>query len=124
MPDPQDTLNNLTSSKDRLSQISDMADAIKSGAMPPSDAFKIPDQVTAAQGMLDGLSSSPEVDGAKDSLDNAAKAASALKDEAMQKMPEPVGTAKDALTGLGQEVAESGAPIKDISGSLPGLKAP
>src|SRR5437868_10521294 len=124
MPDPQETLKNLTSSNDQLSQISDMADAIKSGAVPPTDAFKIPDQVTAAQGMLSGLGGSPEVDGAKDALDNAAKAASALKDEAMQKMPEPVCTSKDALTGLGQEVAAAGSPIKDIAGSLPDLKAP
>jgi ABC-type transporter Mla subunit MlaD len=124
MADPKDTLNNLVGSKDQLAQVSQIANGITSGAMPPSEAFKIPDQVSAAQGMLDGLQGSAEVDNAKDALDNASKAASALKDEAMQKMPEPVGQAKDALTGMGQEVVAAGAPIQGISASLPDLSAP
>src|ERR1700757_590154 len=98
MPDPNDTLKSLTNSQDQLDQVSQIADGIKSGAMPSTDAFKIPDQVNAAQGMLGGLNAGPDVDNAQDALNNAAQAAAALKDEAMQKIP-PVTGAKDALTG-------------------------
>lgn len=124
MADSTDILQNLASSKDQLAQVSKITDGLKSGTLPASDVFKIPDQVNAAQGMLADLQGGAQLDAAKNALDNAAQAASSLKDEAAQKLPEPVLSAKDAMSGLGKEVGSAGDPLKSIAGSLPQLKLP
>lgn len=125
MPDPKDTLNNLASSKDQLAQASKIAEGVKSGALPAADAFKIPEQVAAAKGMLADLGAGiPGLDAAQDAMDGAFSAAGALKDELAQKLPEPVMTSQNALKVLGQEVNAAGEPLKAIAASLPQMKAP
>ncbi|HEY2380029.1 MAG TPA: hypothetical protein VGK48_02495 [Terriglobia bacterium] len=124
MPDSTDNLKNLTSSKDQLAQVSQIAEGIQKGSLPASDVFKIPDQVSAAHGMLSDLDGGPHLDSAKDALDNLTKASSELQDEAMKKLPPPVMSGKDALSGLGKEVGASGDPIKSIAASLPQVKLP
>src|SRR4029077_13144392 len=108
----------------QLAQLSKLADGITKGAKPPADALKISPQVAGVQGMLGGLKGGPHLNDAKQAVDTAAKSAAALKDEAVKKMAEPVGAAKEALTSLGKEVAAAGAPIKKVSDSLPQLKLP
>ena len=105
---PEDILQSLSGSKDQLAQASETAKGVASGALSTAEAFKIPDQVAAAQQALEGLPAGPNFDAAKDAMGNATKAAVALKDELAQKLPEPVSQGKDALTGLGQEVKASG----------------
>ena len=121
---PEDILQSLSGSKDQLAQASEIAKGVASGALPTAEAFKIPDQVAAAQQALEGLPPGPNFDAAKDAMGNATKAADALKDELAQKLPEPVSQGKDALTGLGQEVKASGGGITAVSGMLPEVKLP
>ena len=121
---PEDILQSLSGSKDQLAQASEIAKGVASGALPTAEAFKIPDQVAAAQQALEGLPAGPHFDAAKDAMGNATKAADALKDELAQKLPEPVSQGKDALTGLGQEVKASGGGITAVSGMLPEVKLP
>ena len=121
---PEDILKSLSGSKDQLAQASEIAKGVASGALPSAEAFKIPDQVAAAQQALEGLPAGPNFDAAKDAMGNATKAAAALKDELAQKLPEPVTQGKDALTGLGQEVKASGGGITAVGGMLPEVKLP
>lgn len=125
MPDPKDTLNNLSASKDQLAQASKIAEGVKSGALPAAEAFKIPEQVAAAKGMLADLGAGiPGLDAAQDAMDSAVGAADSLKDELVKKLPEPVMTSQNALKALGQEVTAAGEPLKAIAASLPQMKVP
>ena len=125
MPDPTDVIKNLASSKDQLAQISQIGRRHQEWRIASLRCVQNPRSgFRAVQGALGGLEGTSQLDAAKGAMDNATKAAAALKDEAMQKMPAPVGAAKDALTGLGQQVGAAGAPIPDIAGSLPAMSAP
>src|SRR5882672_6859088 len=110
-----------SSLKDQIAAAAKTADDITQGKLPPLEAFKIPDQVAAAQKALEGV---PGADAVKASMDKAAKAAGALKDELAKKLPDPLVKAKGMLASLGQEVGESGAGIKPLAAALPEAKKP
>src|SRR5436190_19066140 len=104
MPDSPDVLKNLADSKAKLADVSKIAEDVKSGALPATDALKIPGQVAAAQAMLGGVKGTPDLEAAKGALDKAMGAADGLKEELAAKLP-PVVTSQDKLKGMGQEVA-------------------
>src|SRR5438552_18203988 len=98
---PEDILQSLSGSKDQLAQASETAKGVASGALSTAEAFKIPDQVAAAQQSLEGLPAGANFDAAKDAMGKATKAADATKDELAQKLLEPVWQGKVGFIGLG-----------------------
>src|SRR5271155_4698872 len=99
MPDPKDVLKNLASSKDQLAQISQMADGIKSGALPPSDATK------AAAALKD------------EAMKKMPAPVGAAKD-ALTGLGQQVGAAGAPIPDIAGSLPAMSAPISAATGSL------